>query len=390
LKILFIHNNYAEPSGEEHAAEGLAQLLEMNGHTIKWYRRSTENIKWSVANKTKAFLSGFYNANSIRQIKMILNDFRPDIVQVQNLYPFISPSVLKVIKSQNIPLVMRCPNYRLFCPNGLFLDRHGNVCEKCTGNLKESWCILKNCESNIGRSVGYGLRNMWARISGSILKNVDAYIVQSAFQKEKFYKLGIPSDNLHIIPGLSPSITSQPSETVGDHVTFVGRVSKEKGIVEFIEAAKLLPEISFVIAGRLDTSVSHLVSHTPTNVEWKGFLSGSELDQVFQNSRIIIVPSKWYEGFPNVITRAMLHGKPVITSNIGAMASIIDNGENGFLIDPGSVNQLTESISSLFYDTEMSVKLGKNGKQKAESVYDEQTIYERLMKIYSQLINHTS
>ena len=283
---------------------------------------------------------------------------------------------------------MRCPNYRLFCPNGLFLDRKGNVCEKCTGTLKESWCILKNCENNLGKSAGYGLRNMWARISGSILKNVDAYIVQSAFQKDKFHELGIPSSRLHIVPGLSPTLKSLPSGVVGDHVAFVGRVSKEKGIVEFIEAAKLLPEIPFVIAGRVDNSVSHLLSLSSSNVAWRGFLSGAALDEVFQNSRIVVVPSKWYEGFPNVITKAMLYGKPVITSNLGAMASIIDHEENGLLVEPGSVQQLTESIFSLFNNTDKCRKFGQKGQQKAESAYAAQTIYEHLMSIYTQLINH--
>ncbi len=89
MKILFIHNNYAQPSGEEHAAEGLAKLLELNGHQVKWYRRTTEGVQWTVANKINAFVSGFHNMSSVRQVKHLLNEFNPDIVQVQNLYPFI-------------------------------------------------------------------------------------------------------------------------------------------------------------------------------------------------------------------------------------------------------------------------------------------------------------
>jgi len=387
LKILFIHNNYAQPSGEEHAAEGLAKLLELNGHQVKWYRRTTEGVQWTVANKINAFVSGFHNMSSVRQVKHLLNEFNPDIVQVQNLYPFISPSILKVIKSHNTPVVMRCPNYRLFCPNGLFLDRKGNVCEKCTGKLKESWCVWKNCEGNIGKSMGYGLRNMWARLSGSIFNYVDAYIVQSSFQKEKFFELGIPSNRLHVVPGLTPSVITKSPEIIGEHVAFVGRVSIEKGIVEFTEAARLLPDIPFVVAGRISPSVTQLVKHSPANIEWKGFLSGAELDQVFRNSRIIVAPSKWYEGFPNVITRAMLHRKPVITSNLGAMASIINHNKNGYLIEPGSITQLAKSISSLFNDPDKCIQFGLNGQKKAEAEYSAQAIYERLMNIYTQLIN---
>ena len=167
MKILFIHNDYAKPSGEEHAAEGLASLLTQNGHIVEWYRRSSAEIGDSSKKKTQAFFSGFYNATAIQQVKEKIKKFNPDVVQVQNLYPLISPAVLKVIKKEGIPIVMRCPNYRIFCPNGLFLDNKGEVCEKCTGSLKEAWCILKNCEKSLAKSIGYSLRNMSARLSSS-------------------------------------------------------------------------------------------------------------------------------------------------------------------------------------------------------------------------------
>ena len=388
MKILFIHNDYAKPSGEEHAAEGLASLLTQNGHIVEWYRRSSAEIGDSSKRKIQAFFSGFYSATAMQQVKEKIKKFNPDVVQVQNLYPLISPAVLKIIKKEGIPIVMRCPNYRIFCPNGLFLDNTGEVCEKCTGSLKETWCILKNCEKSLPKSIGYSLRNMSARLSSAFFNNVNVFIVQSGFQKKKFNQMGIPIEKLHIIPGLTPPLMANSNNILGNKVTFVGRVSPEKGIYEFIEAAKQLPDIPFVIAGRVDKKCTHLINSTPANIEWKGFISGVDLDELYIKSRIIVIPSKWYEGFPNVITRAMIHGKPVITSDIGVMSSIIDHNKNGLLTEPGNIPQLKSNIETLYYDELKCNEMGKNGREKAELEYATPIIYNKLIQCYNKAIKN--
>lgn len=386
MKILFIHNSYSKPSGEEHASQGLADLLVENGHQISWFRRSSSEIGDSKLKMIKSFFTAVYNPLAIKEVKKKIIEVKPDVVQIQNVYPFISPFVFKAIKRMGIPIVMRCPNYRLFCPNGLFLDTDGNVCEKCIGNLKEAWCVLKNCESSRVKSIGYALRNMVARKKRLMFDHVDAFIVQSDFQKKRFVELGISNDKLHIVHGLTPKLCVEDAGIIGDKITFVGRASFEKGIYEFIEVAKFFPNIHFVVAGSIDSSIIELVNQSPNNVEWMGFLGSSDLDNLYQNSRIIVIPSKWYEGFPNVITRAMIHGKPVITTNLGAMASIIDDKVNGLLIASGSVSELSDAISKLYNNIDMCVQMGRNGKKKALTEYSSESIYDRLISIYQELV----
>lgn len=386
MKILYIHNNYANNnSGEEHAAEGLVALLRQNGHTVDWYRRSSAELMASKVKKGMAFFTGIWNPRAIKDVKQKLKTFQPDVVHIQNLYPLISPAILTSIKDAEIPIVMRCPNYRLFCPNGLHLDKQGNVCEKCLNGGREIHCIMKNCENNRMKSMGYAVRNYTARSWWGILKKVDAYIVQSDFQKQKFITNGIPENRIAIVPGLTPEIPEYKEHNTGDVVTFVGRVSLEKGIVEFIEAARQLPKIQFAVAGSIDSSFQYLQNNAPNNILWKGFLKGSELDDLYHNSRIIVIPGKWYEGFPNVITRAMQHSKPVITSNLGAMASIIDHQQNGLLVQAGNVPELTQAISHLYNSPELCKKYGRNGHDKAIRNYSSEQIYNKLITTYTSI-----
>lgn len=390
MKILYIHNNYANNnSGEEHAAEGIVSLLKANGHEVDWYRRSSADLT-SPIKKISSFFTGIWNPAAVKALKKKLDEFQPDIVQVQNLYPLISPAILKTIKKRGIPIVMRCPNYRLFCPNGLHLDNKGKVCEKCLSGGRELNCILKNCEKKAFKSWGYAIRNFTARIIWGILKYPDNYIVQSKFQKAKFIKNGIPGHKITIVPGLTPDIRQNGNLKSQNLVSFVGRVSLEKGIEEFIEAAKHLPEISFAVAGSVSPSLSYLREKSPANIIWTGYLKGQKLDDLYQQSQIIIIPGKWYEGFPNVITRAMKHGKPVITSKLGAMASIIDHEVNGLLVEPGSSTELGKAIQKLHQDPQTCLQYGMKGKQKAEENYSSEKIYTILNQTYNSLLSSRS
>lgn len=382
MKILYVHNEYAKPSGEEHAAGELVNLLKEHGHEVRWFTRSSAEIADSTLGKIKALVAGIYNPYSARELAKVLDEYKPDIVQVQNLYPLLSPAIFKPIKKRCVPVIMRCPNYRLFCPTGLSLDPQGKVCERCWNGSNLN-CVFRNCMGRRLKSTGYALRNAVARMSGMICNNVDVFIVQSEFQKQKFISQGISAEKIGILAGISPNINVTDHTQLGEWVSFVGRVSTEKGIDEFIEAAKLNPDIPFRVAGNIDINYD-IPYRLPENLEFVGFKKGDDLDRFYINSRIIVVPSKWYEGFPNVIVRGMLHNKPVITTAIGAMQSIIDHEQNGLLVPPGNADVLADSIRRLYNDATLCRAYGCNGYSKATSLYSREQIYSDLIQIYAR------
>lgn len=388
MRVLYIHNDYHKPSGEEHAANELYKLLESHGHEVRWFRKTTKGIEDNLGMKLKSFYQGVFRPSIRREIEPVLEDFRPSIVVVQNIYPFISSAIFKPIKDRKIPIVMRCPNYRLFCPGGLALSSKGEVCEKCWQGGKEWHCVLNNCEQSMPKSVGYALRNAFNRMTGMILKNVDCFVVQSEFQKKKFVGQGISSDHVGILPGILPEIDeTEGTRPVGEWVSFVGRVSLEKGIEEFVDSARRLPNIQFKVAGYIDDNYTVPVD-IPQNIEFVGFLAGKELDDLYLRSRIVVVPSKWYEGFPNVILHAMLLKRPVISTKIGAMESIIDSDVNGILVEPSNAEQLTDAIASLYPDMNLCEQIAVSGYQKARRSYSRERVYKDLMDIFEQAIEN--
>jgi glycosyltransferase involved in cell wall biosynthesis len=384
MRILFAHNDYGIWTGEEASAEKIVKLLSDHGHEVFWFRRSSHKLwlRGSFFGKATAFVTGIHNPIAARDIALMLDEIKPDLVQVQNLYPFLSPSILCPIKKRGIPIVMRCPNYRLFCPNGLLFSK-GRVCERCTSFGGELWCILKNCQGNIFKSTGYALRNAWTRINRTILKNVDIFIVQTQFQKAKFIENGISPDHIEILHGLSPTIDISGDGHAGDSVIFVGRPSQEKGIETFLEAAQTAPEITFSIAGDCPTS-GHYISRSANNVRWLGFLKGESLFDIYRSARLVVIPSNCYEGFPNVIATAMMMGKPVISSTIGGIPEIVEDAVTGLLCEPANAKKLSEKIKYLWERPLLCKQMGQAGRQKALREYSPEKCYERLIMIYQK------
>jgi glycosyltransferase involved in cell wall biosynthesis len=235
------------------------------------------------------------------------------------------------------------------------------------------------------KSIAYAMRNFIARKTDVFRQYVDIFIVQSEFQKRKFIELGIPEEKIAILPGIAPDPTSDEQDIKPDKlVSFIGRVSREKGVDDFLGAAAIMSETRFAVAGSIPEGTTF--KYSPPNVEWRGFLIGKDLDKLYLESAVIVVPSSWYEGFPNVITRAMMHSRPVITTNLGCFPEIVEGNVNGLLYPPGEIDSLVSCIKQIIYDPAKSSLMGRNGREKAEKQYSREVIYSKLMEIYSKAL----
>ena len=121
MKILLVHNNYGKYSGEEAVVDKMASMFREHGHEVCFYRLTTERSRESLSGKIKGFLCGIYSPSGVKGLREILEREKPDVVNVHNLYPFISPAALFECKKTKVPVVMTVHNFRLICPTGLFM-----------------------------------------------------------------------------------------------------------------------------------------------------------------------------------------------------------------------------------------------------------------------------
>jgi glycosyltransferase involved in cell wall biosynthesis len=362
---------------------GIIRLLGEHGHDVIGFTRSSAEIPYMRLGRVRAFFSGIYSLSSRQKIKVFLARENPDIVHIHNVFPLISPSVLSACRQAGIPTVMTVHNYRLVCPNGLHMA-DGQICEKCCGG-HEYWCVLRNCENNLFKSIGYALRNYAARKLRLFRDNVNIFICLTEFQKAKLVAEGFTTDRCTVIPNMTDVSDGNPSDDLGDYIGFIGRISREKGIPTLLAAAKKLANIPFKAAGEYGR-MPHLFDMAPANFEFLGYLSGDGIEEFYRKSQFVVLPSVCFEGFPMMILDAMWRQKPVICSRIGALPEIVEDGITGLLFTPGDADDLANKIRYLWERPDVCKKMGQAGREKVLSRYSPQKYYELLMDAYQKAI----
>lgn len=374
MKILLVHNDYGKYSGEESVVDQMAAMWTGHGHQVVQLRMSTADSRDSLVGKIHGFLAGLYCPKGVRKMRRTLKAERPDVVNVHNLYPFISPAALFECKKAGVPVVMTVHNFRLICPTGLFM-RDGQPCERCLEKGNEWGCIRYDCEHSLLKSVGYAARNAVARRSGAYRKCVDRFACITDFQRQKLIQAGFEAGKIVVIPN-SIHASTEFRSTSGDYIAYVGRLSYEKGYDLLIEVARRHPEIQFRFAGarRMPGEVE-----TPKNVRFMGYLKGKELSDFIQDACFLVIPSRCYEGFPMAILEAAQFGKPTIGPNHGGFTEIIGEGDTaiGCLFAPGNVDDLERQVVALWNNPNETARLGEKAHDKLLREYSTGVIYQK-------------
>jgi len=181
MRILVIHNYYADWCGEDVMFEAHVRLLRENGHEVETFVRHNKPFQTGISGNVQAFLSGLGNPSAARGLARQLDAFQPQVVHAHNVTPMISALALKEVKKRKIPLIMTLHQYRLTCPESHHL-RRGQVCVECLGHT--GWnCIRHNCLGSLAHSVAHASWHFASAQWHSIEKTADAWIVLSHFQR---------------------------------------------------------------------------------------------------------------------------------------------------------------------------------------------------------------
>lgn len=224
----------------------------------------------------------------------------------------------------------------------------------------------------------------------NVYKNVYAFITPSEFLKKKLSLNGFEEKRIHCIPTFTASKTTIGEQQIGSYGLYFGRVTEEKGVETVIKAYEKLPEYTVKIMGDDTTDEAkrlkkYVENHKMKNVEFLGFKSGAELENVIKGARFTLIPSIWYDNLPNTALESFQYSKPVIASNIGSLPELVIDGENGYLFKPSNVEDLIRKIKMLDDDT-LVKKMGQASRKRLESRFAPQTHYEDLMKIFNEAV----
>lgn len=378
MKILIIHNIYSTVGGEESVVSFQKQLLESKGHNVKIYSREYKDMNYWLLGKAWGTFTSIYNPRSKRDLNKIIKDFSPQIAILHNLLPIISPSIIPFLKHKGIKIWQIVHNYRIYCPLGTFFA-NGDICQKCLGKYKELNCILNNCTGSIISSTSFSFRNFYIR-KFNYYKYVDKFFPLSEFQRNLLIENGLDRNKVITLPNsfmYDEKHDNKYDTKKKKNIGFVGRLTKEKGILDFIEIAKLLPEYEFTVAGKTTKYLDNI--QIPSNLKFLGYLNKNQLEDFYSSCKVLLVLSRWYEPFGLVIIESMYKQTPTIVYNIGAMPEIIDDNVDGYIVEIGDYKSIIIKIKEMFFDQNNYERIIKNCLIKVEK-YSAEKYYNKLIE----------
>lgn len=269
-------------------------------------------------------------------------DPRDSVIHVHAWAKAVSPSIGPVLKASPVPSVYTMHEFFLVCPNGGFYDYPRAV--TCHRTPMSMSCLTVNCDS---RSYARKLVRVARQVivdQGGLREAFGRVIMISQLQEEAskpFMRAGVTYHRVSNPIDIAPP---GPKAQAGSDFVFVGRVSREKGIEHFCEAATLAG-VTPVIAGD-GPLMDELKSRFP-QARFLGWQKPEQVRDLLRAARALVFPSVWYEGQPLTVYESLAMGTPVIVSDVCAGREAIEDGVNGYWFKSADASSLADAIEKL-------------------------------------------
>ena len=197
---------------------------------------------------------------------------------------------------------------------------------------------------------------------------------------------GVDCEHFSPVPGPNPLEKSQPT------FLMVSRLLKDKGIYEFVEAARLVkehyPKARFQLLGRRDVRNPNVVPESDLK-NWanQGLVSClgevSDVRPMMEKSDVVVLPS-YREGIPRALLEAAAMAKPIITTDAVGCREVVDDEINGLLVPVKDAPALAGAMERMINDPKMRKRMGKAGRKKVEREFDEKIVIQKILEVYDK------
>lgn len=402
MKILLVNKFHYLKGGSEKYYFELAELLKEHGHEVAFFSMEdeknietgnkeyfVEKIDLNTGSKLKA-LDVIYSKTNYKKMQEALEEFKPDIVHINNFQRQLSASIIKAIKEKNIPIVFTAHDVQAICPAITMMDNDKNICEQCMHG-KYINCIKKKCnKGSTLKSIIGAIEGYYYRIKKIYTKKIDFIITPSEFYKIKLIEDGISGEKIEALHNFVELNKYNIKTSDEGYALYFGRLSKEKGILNLINAFSKLDNGILYIAGEgpEKENIEKIIkdNNIQDRIKLLGFLNADEMKEYIRRCKFVVVPSIWYENCPYSVMETLAIGKPVVGANIGGIPELVKNNECGLTYDSENITELSEKMKRMFEDKELTKSFGKNAKKLATNLYGKDLYYTKVINIYEKLV----
>jgi len=416
MKIILVNFRYFISGGPERYLFNVTKLLESKGHKVipfsvkhdknmesdyEHYFLSTFGSGPEVYAKDykknklmlllKTFSRFFYSFEAKKKFAELLKVESPDIIYVLHFKGLISPSIFDVAKKFNIPIVQRISDFGRICANNVLFDyKQNQICEKCITGTKLNGIIGKCSNGSLVNSIIKVFALYIEDIMG-LSSKTDAYVVPSEFTINKLASARIQIDKMNFIPTFFTGNENYKSNDVTNEnfILYFGRVDADKGIEFLIESFKSL-NLQLVIIGESISPEYYarmnqlIVGHN--NIRLIGKKTFVEIAEYLRKCSFVVVPSLWYDNFPNVVLEAYYFKKPVIASRIGSLEYMVEDNVTGLLFERNNMEDFIKKVNYLYKNPHEIKRMGENALTRLNDKYNSETHYNSLIELFSRMI----
>jgi len=176
-------------------------------------------------------------------------------------------------------------------------------------------------------------------------------------------------------------------------IVFAARMLRDKGVCEYVAAAKLLRrqglQARFVLVGDRDSESPTAISaeqladwQRNTVVEWWGHRD--DIREVFAQAHIVCLPS-YREGLPKVLLEAASCGRPIVATDVPGCREVVRDGENGLLVPPRNVTALAQALRQLVEKPELRRQMGARGREIVMTEFSVEKVVHETLEVYREL-----
>ncbi len=391
---------------------------------------------WSINNSLgycDSYEKTYTNPAVAEAFGRFLDEVRPDVVHIGHL-THLSTLIADELKKRQIPTVMTLHDYWAICPRGQLIDSELQVCgdsseARCaqcqllqlrtSGFSQKAFGLYKRITGtlHLGNNFMRGfLRRIYLRISSGgkgdkdaigpierrrrhmleTLGKIDLLIAPSNFLREQYTKFGVePEKIIYSDYGFDTAPFEGFERKPGDKIRFgfVGSIIPTKGLHVLLEAfdgidpgkAELNVFGGFTQFYEFDDypQIIKKAANRP-GVNMRGSYLAHEIAGVFAEIDMLVVPSIWYENSPLVIHEAFMASAPVITSNSGGMAELVEHGVSGLLFEQNDAQSLRDAMKKSTDDPTLIEKL-RAGIPRVKTIEDDAA---DMVVLYTRLIEN--
>ena len=326
-----------------------------------------------------------YSRPAAQALRALLRDVRPDLAHCHSIYHHLSPSVLDVLRTHEVPVVMTLHDLKIACPAYL-MHTAGAVCERCRGghlvNVLKHRCI----RGSVPLSAVAFAEAQLHRTLATYARGVTRFVSPSAFYVRKLVEWGWDPSRFVHIPNAVDVAGLTPHPEPGRAFLYFGRLSAEKGVRTLVRAAAQAGvPLRLAGDGPLRAELTALAASLGADVTFLGRLHGDALWDEVAAARATVLPSEWYENAPMTVLESYALGKPVVAAAVGGLPELVDEA-TGWLFASGSVDSLGEALARVAALPPGDVReRGRAARERVERHYGTQDYVRRMTGLYEEL-----